>query len=127
MQSIPIKSCDLFVLAQEVLARGQSVRFTALGGSMRPAICHGDQVTVAPVAPETIVAGDILMVDGAQPKIHRAQRVNSARGEVITKGDGCAGADQANPLSSVLGKVVQVERRTWWHRLQDRLRPPRRG
>ena len=122
MQSIPIRSSDLFQLAHEVLARGQSLRFTARGGSMRPAIRHGDEITVAAVAPEAIVAGDILMVDGAPPKIHRAQGINKTRGEVITQGDGCASADQPNPLSSVIGKVVQVDRRKWWQRLQARLR-----
>jgi hypothetical protein len=41
-------SCDL-------LGGGYAVRFRASGGSMRPAICDGDVVTVAPGAAATLV------------------------------------------------------------------------
>ena len=48
-------SCDL-------LAGGYAVRFRASGGSMRPAICDGDVVTVAPGA--TPPAGAVVVTGG---------------------------------------------------------------
>ena len=47
-------SCDL-------LAGGYAVRFRASGGSMRPAICDGDVVTVAPGATATLVPGKVVV------------------------------------------------------------------
>ena len=45
----------------ELLRRGAYVRFRAIGASMQPTIEDGELITVAPVAPESVKRGDILL------------------------------------------------------------------
>ncbi len=67
----------LFIdVSNELLRRGQSVRFRAPGLSMHPAIKEGETITVAPVALFNIKRGDILLyIVGRKIIAHRVVRI----------------------------------------------------
>lgn len=48
--------------AKEALARGETVQIRPRGHSMKGRVNDGDRVTVAPVDPDTLAAGDIVLV-----------------------------------------------------------------
>ncbi len=60
-------------LCAELLRSGRRVRFRASGASMAPVLRDGDVVTVAPVRPEDVAPGDVLLY--AAPRGLTAHRV----------------------------------------------------
>lgn len=105
-------------LASAVTERGRSLRLVVSGASMRPAIHAGDRVIVAPTDPAQLAPGDIVMIDGVQPRIHRVIRVDLNAGIVITRGDSLAGEDPPASFGDVVGRVVVAERSfAGWSRL----------
>ncbi|HJY34608.1 MAG TPA: S24/S26 family peptidase, partial [Vicinamibacterales bacterium] len=100
-------SCDL-------LAGGYAVRFRASGASMRPAICDGDLVTVAPSANASLVPGNVVVYRRADRLIaHRVVDVAPAgRGcaAVVTRGDALAQCDAPVASGQVVGELVSVQR-----------------
>jgi signal peptidase I len=77
------------------------------GGSMVPALSHGDVVVVAKERAPRV--GDIaLLKPGSSPVLHRVTRVDS-NGSVWTRGDANPVADlNPSPAESVRGRVVMV-------------------
>jgi signal peptidase I len=102
-------------VAAQVLRHGHQVRFRARGHSMRPAIGDGDTITIGPVDPASLVAGDIILYHACErPLVHRVvavRAVSPSELEVITCGDCKAAVDAPVGREQVLGKVVGVERR----------------
>jgi signal peptidase I len=98
----------------DLLRRGHGVRFRAKGGSMYPAICDGEAVTVMPAAPGAIRRGDVILYRCGRAVIaHRVRRVvPGANGALafVTAGDTSAAPDAPGDASAVLGRVVTVER-----------------
>ena len=100
-------SCDL-------LARGYGVRFRAAGGSMRPAVCDGDVITVVPATRPSLDTGNVILYrrDGRL----FAHRVVSAAGdggafrEVVLRGDALPACDPPVDASQVVGELVSVDR-----------------
>ena len=80
------------------------------GASMRPTIHAGDRVIVSPTDPAQLEPGDIVMIDGVQPRIHRVIRVHRSAGIVVTRGDSLAGEDPPASFGDVVGRVVVAER-----------------
>jgi hypothetical protein len=82
---------------------------------MSPAIGDGDTVTIGPVDPASLVAGDIILYHACErPLVHRVVEVRDASSsgfEVITCGDCKTAVDAPVGREQVLGKVVGVERR----------------
>ena len=102
--------------AIDLLSRGYSVRFRASGGSMQPAICHGDVLTVVPVAPSNITPGSVALYRRFDRLVaHRVVRIDadhSGAPVFVLRGDAATGCDAPVAASQMLGEVVKVERRT---------------
>src|SRR5882672_2388266 len=103
-------------VSSDLLSRGYSIRFRASGGSMRPAICHGDVLTVGPVAPSNITPGAIAVYRRLDRLLaHRVVRIDvddSGAPVFVLRGDDASGCDAPVAASQMLGEVVKVERRT---------------
>jgi hypothetical protein len=95
-------------LSSELLAGGYSITFRASGGSMHPAICDGDRITIRPSAstpaPGTVVAyrreGRLF--------VHRVVRVDADARSYLLRGDSTCGIDAPVSAHQVLGVVVAV-------------------
>jgi len=102
---------DLLNLCREVLAKGNTLRFRALGGSMFPFIRAGDIITAKPILPENLTVGEVLFYykDG-KFFAHRLKEKSSNR-LMITRGDNLPFDDHFITPSEVLGKIVMIERK----------------
>jgi hypothetical protein len=97
-----------------LLAGGYRIRFRAAGGSMRPAICDGDLITVVPVGRARLVPGSVL-VYRRQDRLfaHRLVGIEPgpAGGAVfVCRGDAADDYDAPVAAAQVLGEVVTVQR-----------------
>ncbi len=113
---VPAAPVDCAVsVAVELLACGRGVRFSAPGGSMRPAIRGGETIIAAPAAPGDIAPGDIILfLRGTRLVAHRVLRIAAGEGgapRFLTRGDAAAAPDRPFEAADVLGRVVAVERR----------------
>jgi len=101
-------------LSTDLLRRGYSVRFRASGGSMRPAICHGDLLTVGPVATSNISPGSVAVYRRFDRLLaHRVVRIDaddSGAPVFVLRGDAAGDCDAPVAASQMLGEVVRVER-----------------
>ena len=96
-------------LSSELLAQGYGVRFRASGGSMRPAVCDGDVVTVAPAAGRSLAPGNVILYRSSDRLIaHRVVRI-AAEG-VLLRGDAMPACDAPVSRAQVLGELVAVQR-----------------
>jgi len=81
---------------------------------MHPTICHGDVITVEPVAPGNLRKGDIILYRFQNDFIaHRIVNVEEREGcnlTFILRGDASTGCDAPVKPKQVLGKVVFLER-----------------
>ena len=97
----------------DLLASGQTVRFTAPGHSMHPVIRNGDVLLVTPLE-RTARPGDILLYRdaGGRPVAHRligfAAEDDSL--SLVLKGDSAAAPDLPVRPAQVLGRVSALER-----------------
>jgi signal peptidase I len=122
---------DLFSeMLEETLNRGHSIRFCAPGGSMYPTICDGDLITVEPIKPATVIAGDIILYEHkSKVTVHRVMRIlkrseknscsalqgpqdrsSSETLEFVFRGDAAIQYDDPIRADQILGKVVSIER-----------------
>src|SRR5947199_9582404 len=108
-------------ITAELLRRGAYVRFRGIGASMRPTIEDGELITVAPVAPESVKRGDILLYQNERGVFaHRV--VGRVKGTVpllegdctldhyLLRGDASVSCDPPVQLEQVIGRVVAVQR-----------------
>jgi signal peptidase I len=100
-------------LACEVLRSFGSLRFTATGWSMLPAVWSGDTLLVERVMPRDFRVGDIALV-GREGRIC-AHRVVSVPGDSrspwwITQGDAISTPDRPVSENELLGRVTQLVR-----------------
>ena len=63
MKKHKLDSLAFRALAYDLLRAGHSLRFQAQGRSMLPTIQDGDVLQVAPVQPQQLRRGDIVLVD----------------------------------------------------------------
>jgi len=108
-------------ITAELLRRGNRVRFRASGASMQPTIEDGELITVAPVAPESVKRGDILLYQ-TESGIHAHRVVGRVKGTVpllqgdcpldryLLRGDASVSCDAPVQLEQVIGRVVAVQR-----------------
>ena len=101
-------------ISEHLLKTGRSVRFRATGHSMRPAIEDGDVLTVTPIDPSTLQAGDVILFRRHdRPIAHRVAEIRTDTSSdmvVVPRGDGKAASDARIVPSQILGRVVSVER-----------------
>lgn len=110
MPSISLSAKLLASVAAEILHRGRSVCLPTRGASMNPTVASGDHVVIAQTDPEKIRVGDVVMVAGERPLIHRVVRVDSRAGTLVTKGDSYVAEDPPVRIEAVVGAVVSVKR-----------------
>lgn len=128
-----VSTRELMPLIWSALQRGQCVRLTVKGGSMRPFIRSGDVVELEPVD-RLVRVGDVVLLrcePGEEGYVlHRVVRV---QGETIfIRGDAQEDSDGPFAQGDVLGRVTktycngrlrQLDRGIWrltgliWHRL----------
>jgi signal peptidase I len=114
----------------ELLREGYLVKFRAPGDSMYPTICDGDLITVEPIKPSDVSAGDIILYRREYGVVaHRVMRIHKLGGEnsrcapkgsrdrfssetlqFLLRGDAAIGDDDPIRASQILGKVVSIER-----------------
>jgi len=106
-------------IAAELLRRGAYVRFLAIGASMQPTIEDGELITVAPVAPESVKRGDILLYQNERGVFaHRVVGVVTGtlpllQGDCplfLLRGDASVSCDPPVAREQVIGQVVAVQR-----------------
>jgi len=106
---------DFADLSQEVLKRGQRLRFQVKGDSMFPAVRDGDTLDVEPLTSQRVRKDDIVFYKSPRGMMvaHRAVRVFDAGGalRVVARGDANTGEAEEVDAREVLGRVVAVERR----------------
>ena len=108
-------------ITAELLRRGAYVRFRAIGASMQPTIEDGELITVAPMAPESVKRGDILLYQ-SESGVHAHRVVGRVKGTVpllegdcpldhyLLRGDASVSCDAPVQLEQVIGRVVAVQR-----------------
>src|SRR4030067_3849623 len=102
-------------LSCEILKKGHLLRFQARGNSMHPFIKDKDIIKIKPVEPLKLKAGDVIFYLSGSKRLIAHRLIKKTKGKedellFVTKGDSTHGFDEAIPSSSVLGKVVAVER-----------------
>lgn len=101
-------------LSQDILKKGNSVRFQAKGWSMHPFIQDGDFIEVSPIENSPIKTGDVVFYSTTGNKIivHRVIKKykKDSRGTVFIRGDASFGASEEVDIKNVLGKLVSVQR-----------------
>jgi signal peptidase I len=113
---------SLFVdITVDLLKRGHSVRFRAIGKSMQPTINEGEIVMVEPVMPSEVKRGDIVLYESHKGVIaHRVVAIDPHHSilhplssilsvSFIIRGD-AGECDEFVEPQKVLGRVVSVER-----------------
>lgn len=112
-------------VSSTLLASGYRVRFRASGGSMRPAICDGDFITVAPVDSGRVAPGTVLVYQRlGRLFAHRLVGVATGGGEAafICRGDAVRDCDVPVGADQILGEVTRIERSAMppaWRALPD--------
>jgi len=106
-------------ITAELLRRGAYVRFRAIGASMQPTIEDGELITVAPVAPESVKRGDILLYQNERG-VFAHRMVGVVKGTVtidggdsppyLLRGDASVSCDPPVAREQVIGRVVGVQR-----------------
>ncbi len=101
---------DATTVIVDLLNRGHAVRFQARGDSMYPAIRDDDYLNVEPIADRRCIRRGEVVVMLADRGL-TVHRVLAHRGNIIiTRGDNAPEADVPLHPSSVIGRVVSVER-----------------
>ncbi|MBL7115110.1 MAG: S24/S26 family peptidase [Kiritimatiellae bacterium] len=97
----------------DMLTTGTSVKFTAVGRSMLPAIRAGDRLTVVPCSVATIQRGDVALYrryGGLTAHRVLAFGGSGSSSVIRVRGDASRGCIDEIPFDDMLGCVTWVER-----------------
>ena len=115
-----ISALELMPVIEVALKRGQRVRMTVAGGSMRPFMRGGDIVELERVDSPPLV-GDVLLVrSGSAPEryvLHRVVRVEG--GGFFIRGDAQTVSEGPFALEDVLGRVIRRHAKGRVHRFDS--------
>lgn len=93
--------------AKEALRRGETVQVRPRGNSMLGKINSGDRVTLAPAAPDTLRAGDIVLVRvHGTDYLHLIKAINQGR---FLIGNNRGGINGWVGRNAIYGIVTHVE------------------
>lgn len=123
--TLSLGASDLVELAAEVLAKGGRFRFRVTGTSMQPGLVSGDLVVLASIDRQGLAPGDVVLIRGPRPVLHRLVRIDEETGQVISRGDAAQVDDPPAALADLVGRVIAVER-PWLVRLRQLLGAGRR-
>ncbi len=70
----------------------------------------GDAVVVVPTDPDRLAPGDIVMVAGSHPRIHRVARIDRKARLLHTRGDALTRDDPPAQFADLIGRVVRRRR-----------------
>lgn len=105
---------DFLKLSNEILNKGNNLRFQAKGLSMHPFIKNGEVIEIKPISSSEIEIGDIVFYRSSWGGMvaHRVIRKQQKAEKVIllTKGDSVPVSDEEIYPEQVLGKVIAIER-----------------
>jgi hypothetical protein len=93
--------------ARTELAAGREAKVRPTGGSMRGRIESGQLVTLAPVDPAAVVAGDAVLVKWRGGCL--LHLVKEVKGDRLLIGNNVGKINGWVPRADVLGKVIAVE------------------
>jgi len=106
-----ISGNELMKLLTDIQKKNGSIRFTAEGTSMTPAIRHGDRITVSPVPGRQLRRGDIILFRKGDDRQIVVHRVISVKGEkLLPRGDNAEEDDGWISSDMIHGLVTGVER-----------------
>ena len=100
-------------LLHQSMDDGKSPSLVVVSDSMAPLILSGDQVQIAPITHEALVAGDVVVVSGSQELLtHRFWGLLATENELqlITKGDRPQHFDQPRNVDTLVGLVISRKR-----------------
>ena len=100
-------------LLHQSMDDGKSPSLVVVSDSMAPLIRSGDQVQIAPITHEALVAGDVVVVSGSQELLtHRFWGLLAAENELklITKGDRPQHFDRPRNIDTLVGLVISRKR-----------------
>ena len=98
-------------LADELLDKGTSIRITASGYSMYPAIKPGNTIIIKPVPREELKCGMIIAWKRKKDLVvHRLVLAYESEGNkyYITRGDSCRSSDKPVSLDMIAGRVEAI-------------------
>lgn len=122
---------ELHRLGSDLLAEGLTVRITATGYSMFPAIRQGDIIEIVPVGTGAMPAvGEVVALRRDNDfVVHRFLGTFEKDGRrwLFTRGDSVLRADEPFPVEALAGRVVTISRgrRIWRNPLPRRNVPYR--
>ncbi len=98
-------------LADELLDRGTSIRITASGYSMYPAIKPGNTIIIKPMPPDELKCGMIIAWKRENDLVvHRLVLAyeSDEKRYYITRGDSCRSSDKPVTLDMIAGRVEAI-------------------
>lgn len=98
-------------LADELLDKGTSIRITASGYSMYPAIRPGNTIIIKPVEEEELKCGSIIAWKREKDMVvHRLVLVYESENKkyFITRGDSCRSLDRPVTHDMIAGRVEAI-------------------
>jgi hypothetical protein len=104
----------LTAIAQVLSQDGYQLRVPVIGGSMLPWIRAGDCLVASPMTMTRLIPGDLILFEReGQLVAHRLIRqIGLQSGHaLVTKGDWMTSEDAPISPSSVIGKVIAIDRR----------------
>ena len=114
MSELRLESGGFESLADEVLSKGDNLRFRARGISMQPFIRDGDILEIQPNAGVQFRTTDIVLCKSPKGHLvaHRVigTEIENGRGVLIIQGDALGQPDGNIDPGEVLGRVVAVIR-----------------
>jgi signal peptidase I len=112
MHTIKIQNDEFSEIAAEVLSKGGSFHYKALGQSMWPFIKNGAILTVESIQTVPPDVGEVVLYrSGTHAAAHRIVGIHSERPErlFVIQGDACPDLRELVPSSDLLGRVTRVE------------------
>ena len=106
-------SPEFVELSNEILTRGNRLRFRAHGKSMHPFINDGDIIEIEPVDTKEIRRGDVIFYrKSGRAFLHRMRKkiYRDDKQVFIAKGDSILGCGEEVRMEDILGKAVALER-----------------
>lgn len=128
MPSDTLAFADLPELS-DLLLKLDKTRLRIASRSMVPTLRPGDEIVVEPVPIEALRTGDLILFRHQGLLIcHRLVEVSEHSGTLLARGDATSSAGQQIAPDQVVGKVVNIRKRTVWAvlkaTLQQVLIPP---
>ncbi len=112
---------DLLELSDLLLKWGK-VRLRIASRSMVPTLRPGDEIVVEPVSVEALRTGDVILFElKGQLICHRLVEMPECPSALLTRGDAASSGGLWIGRDQVLGKVVNIRRRTVWVGLKETL------